>query len=928
MTYLQKLKALDAKRNNGVHAERICSEITYLDAISKNENGKFDALIEKAADMLLSAAEKDGVITKEAAKKAEESLMPLQPEAKKYTELFISHAHIDMNWMWGYNETAAVTYDTFRTVLDLMREFPDMTFGQSQASTYEIVEKYCPELLPEIKQRIKEGRWEVTAAEWVEPDKNMPDGESLTRQILQSRKYLSKLLDISPDSLNINFVPDTFGHNANVPEILSDAGVKYMYHCRGHEGPCVYRYASPSGKSVLVYREYAWYNGEISPFKFEIVPQFCANEKVNTYLCVFGVGDHGGGPSRRDIDRIEEYRSWPLTPVIRFGTFREFFSVLENSGNEYPVYDTERNFLFTGCYTTQTRIKMANRIAETRLNETEALSAMASVMAGAPAEPDRLDRAWRNVLFNHFHDILPGSGTVETREFALGRFQEAMADINVYGNVCMRRISEATDTSSIPFTKTPETTSEGGGAGYLQAQNTHYRYTAAERGNGPVRAFQLFNTTGKDRDEYTEITVWDYGYGFDNAEMTDADGNNVPFAVLNGGTGYWGHVYSTLLVKASVKAFGYTTLILRQRDEDGHKTLRPQVYEYVDKHINDAPFILENELIRAVFDKKTCRLTSLINKKTGTGLISSPSCYFKYTDENPLYGMTSWRVGPYMKVRDVNAENDVKYTYYNVHPLYSRLSYEVRFGTSELNCTVTLKKDSPTLEFDVRADWSEAAVRGQKVPQLSFCVPVGYDNGGKFTADIPYGIIKRNELAHDIPALSYICADNGENSAALFTDSKYGYRYYGKEMSVTLIRSAYDPDPYPERGIHDIRIGVAVSEPDRIKDISAAFCRPLAFLSATKHGGSLPLRSSLFETEGDVRVSCVKQAEDKDGIAVRIYDTEGKDQKVRLTFRTPVKAAFITRSDEKEPAPAETDGCRVMLAVSAYSVTTAVIRFK
>lgn len=926
MTYLQKLKKLDNYRNNGVHAERICSEITYLDAISKNENGKYNDLIEKAADTLLSSIEKDGVITKEAAKSVEDSLMVLQPEAKKYTELFISHAHIDMNWMWGYNETAAITADTFRTVLDLMRDFPDMTFGQSQASTYEIIDKYAPELLPEIKQRIKEGRWEVTAAEWVEPDKNMPDGESLTRQILQSRKYLSKLLDIAPESLNIDFVPDTFGHNINVPEILSCMGVKYMYHCRGHEGPCVYRYQSPSGKSVLVYREYAWYNGEISPFKFELVPQFCKNEKVNTYLCVFGIGDHGGGPSRRDIERIEEYKSWPLAPIIRFGTFREFFDVLEKSGNEYPVYDTERNFLFTGCYTTQTRIKMANRIAETRLNETEALSSMASVMASAPCEPDRLDKAWRNVLFNHFHDILPGSGTVETREFALGRFQEAMADINIYGNLSARRISEATDTSEIPFVEAAETTSEGGGAGYLQSQNTHYRYTAAERGNGPVRAFQLFNTTGKDRDEYTEITVWDYTEGFESAEMTDVDGNEVPFAVLNSGNGYWGHRFSTLLTKAAIPAYGYTTLILKQRDEDGHKVLHPQVYEYVDNFINDDPFVLENDVIRAVFDKKSCEVISLVNKKTGKAVISKPSCYFKYAAENPLFGMTSWRVGPYMNECDLNAEHGVKYTYYSIQPLYTRLSYELKFGMSNLTCNITLKKDSPTLEFETRIDWSEAAVRGQKIPQISFSVPVDEDNG-VFSSDIPYGIIKRAPIAHDIPALSYVCADNGCDSVALMTDSKYGYRYSEKELSVTLIRSAYDPDPYPERGIHDIRIGVSVCTPDMAKDISTSFCRPLAFLSATKHKGTLPLKGSLMSVDGDVRVSCVKAAEDGNGIAVRLYDTTGGEKTATLSFCKPVKSAELCGSDEKVIEKSAHNGNKVKIKVPAYATVTVKIKF-
>ena len=927
MTYLQKLKTLDNYRANGVHAERICSEMTYLDGLSRINGGKFDNLIEQAADLLLSDIAENGVMTKAASKRAEELLMVLQPEAKKYTQLFISHAHIDMNWMWGYNETAAVTVDTFRTVLDLMKDFPDMTFGQSQASTYEIIEKYCPEMLPEIKERIKEGRWEVTAAEWVEPDKNMPDGESLTRQLLQSRKYLSKLLDIPADSLNIDFVPDTFGHNINVPEILADMGVKYMYHCRGHEGPCIYRYASPSGKSVLTYREHAWYNGEISPFKFEIVPLFCEKEKVNTYLCVFGIGDHGGGPSRRDIERIEEYKTWPLAPVIRFGTFREYFDILEKSGLDFPVYDTERNFLFTGCYTTQTRIKMANRISEARLNDTEALSAAASLLTDAPKEPDRLDRAWRNTLFNHFHDILPGSGTVETREFALGRFQEAMADMNIYSNLSMRRISDATDTSSIPFTETAETVSEGGGAGYLQSQNTHFRFTAKERGNGPVRAIQLFNTTGLDREEYTEIIVWDYTNGFADAVITDADGAELPFCVMNEGNGYWGHRFATLMVKVSVPAFGYTTVILKPREQDGHKSVIPHVFEYTDDYINDEPLYMENDIVKAVFEKKSCRLISFINKKTGKDLIKEPSCYFRYADENPVYAMTSWRTGPYMTVRDLNAECGVRFTALATHPLYCRIVYDMNFGASKLACTVTLKKDSPVLEFSTSIDWAETAVHGQKIPQISFVVPVGYDNGGTFTSDIPYGVIKRNQTAHDIPALSYVCADNGSDSVMLVTDSKYGYRYYDKTMSVTLVRSAYNPDPYPDRGVHDIRIGVVVCEPEQAKFISKAFCTPIPFQSLTKHKGTLPLKAAAVKAEGGAVVSCVKNSEDGEGIAVRLYDTDGVDRKETLTFCKTPTDAYICTSGEVKQEKADISGNSVKVDVPKYGTVTVVIYF-
>ena len=132
--------------------------------LSKHREGKYDTIIERAADLLLEYAENDGAITKGAMLAAEQALAPLKDAAKSLKEIFVAHAHIDMNWQWGYNETASLTVDTFRTMLTLMREYPDFTFAQSQASTYEIVEKYAPEMLDEIRQRVKEGRWEVNAA--------------------------------------------------------------------------------------------------------------------------------------------------------------------------------------------------------------------------------------------------------------------------------------------------------------------------------------------------------------------------------------------------------------------------------------------------------------------------------------------------------------------------------------------------------------------------------------------------------------------------------------------------------------------------------------------------------------------------------------------------------------------------------------------
>ena len=246
------------KKSAGYWSNRIISQLEYAIKLSEVNGGKFDGLIETVIAYIREKFLQDDTVTRETAVEAEKKLAVLEQDAKRYKVVCAAHAHIDMNWMWGYAETVAITLDTFRTMLNIMEEYPDYKFSQSQASVYKIVEEYDPDMLGEIKKRIKEGRWEVTASTWVETDKNMPTGESLSRHILYTKRYLSKLLDIKPETLNLDFEPDTFGHSQNVPEILCSGGIKYYYFCRGYEGHYHFRCKAPSGSSVLVYREPHW----------------------------------------------------------------------------------------------------------------------------------------------------------------------------------------------------------------------------------------------------------------------------------------------------------------------------------------------------------------------------------------------------------------------------------------------------------------------------------------------------------------------------------------------------------------------------------------------------------------------------------------------------------------------------------------------
>ncbi len=936
MTLYDKLASLKGRANQSAWAVRIASELGYAAGVSTAQGHQYDALIEKTADYVLDAMTQDGgVITKATAQTAEEMLQPLAADAKSYRVHCVSHAHIDMNWQWGFQETASVTVDTFRTVLDLMKEYPTLTFAQSQASTYEIVEEFSPEMLDEIRQRIHEGRWEVSASTWVELDKNMPNGESMARHLLYTRRYLSRLLDIPAESLNLDFEPDTFGHNITVPEICQRGGVKYYYHCRGNgEADNAYRWRARSGAEVLVWREPKWYNYTIDPSMFDDVPQLCEKMGMRDYLSVYGVGDHGGGPTRRDVDRLITLNSWPIMPTIMFSTYARFFAELEKVRDTLPVQEGEKNFVFTGCYTSQSRIKMANRIGEDRMYESEFLGTAAHVLAGGPRYNQSFEKAWRGLLFNHFHDILPGSGVIDTREYAMGQFQRSMAAIDTNANNAMRHLAEVIDTSSISgLGLDGDSISAGAGIGYMTNQDSHYCLPRAERGVGKKRVFHFFNPTCYDFDGVSDLTVWDWNYDVARAQIAAADGNLTPFKLIMNGAHYWGHHLKQLAVRIRVPAMGYATYTLDVRGIEGNN-ITPLVYERTDRFTDD-DLVMENSRLRAVFDHATMQLISLVDKATGTDVVALPSANFRLITENTIHHMTSWRVGEYMTVQNLNETVNVHLNLAetSLGGVRQWIKYDLPFGQrSHLTVGIRLDENSSMLEFDLRVDFHEVGSPAG-IPQLNFSFPVGY-GVANYRYDVPFGTIDRAPIAHDVPANSFAAAipaqGESDRTVMVVTDSKYGFRGVNNEISVDLIRASYDPDPYPEYGKHTIRLGVGVAEGTANKSLyrlAAAFVHPIAACATRGGKGTLPLNGQFIRVEGDVNITCVKTAEDTDGVIIRLFGTEGEATDCILTFAKPLAAAAETDINEHTLGALPFEGNTLTVHVEPFTVKTLLLRF-
>lgn len=915
---------------------RILGELAFALKLSPAPGGRYDGEISAALGVLEKSLDGQGVLTRDSCAGAEREILPLENAAKEYTLLCASHAHIDMNWMWGWQETVAVTLATFRTILAMMEEYPGFTFSQSQAAVYRIVEKYDPELMPAIIARIREGRWEVTASAWVESDKNMPCAESLLRQIRYTRDYLASVWKLDPAPFCIDFSPDTFGHSANIPEIDAYGGIKYMYHCRGFaELHSLYRWRAPSGNELLCYCEPFWYNSGITPDIALSVPELSARAGgLKTGLVVYGVGDHGGGPTRRDIEAILEMAAWPVFPQVRFGTFSAFFRAAETVREKLPVVEREINFFGTGCYSTQSRIKLGNRRAETALLDAEGFDALAFLLSGKRYDPARLEEAWRGVLFTHFHDILTGSCVRDSREHAMGLFAEAQAVAGTVREKASRTLAELIDTSAIQPDAVKDSQSEGAGAGY--GLDFFDGVPNPERGRGRVRIYHIFNPSAHARRSVVECTVWDWTWDPRRAELRDYRGKPVPFQLLDKEPKkYWDHHYIRFLAAPEVPAFGYTTVVFSEAP-----VWKDYPFFYVRPFprtdlVHD-PAVLENETLRAEFDPGSGALRSLRNKLTGREQLGAGQQAGLVINWAAKETNNAWLIGRYLESEPVNYTtrlwpftgfHEGQFSQENQHqeevknPLRRGLLIEQEVLGSKIKTIVSLDQGACSLAYQFFITWNESEAMHDRVPVLCFEFPL---NGkpDSYQSDVPGGVQLREGGNHDIPGLHYTAAVYGTRALALVTDSKYGYRGCGETLSATFINTAGNPDPFPERGEHLVKLWIHAgsSEPKALVEAAEDLCHGMSVISGGSHAGTWAPEQELLRLDGKSAVlsSVGLTAEGK--LLVRLCETSGREDTALLTLPVEIKAAELVDLDGRSLGAVEVQGKTARVTVPASRI--------
>ncbi len=326
----------------------------------------------------------------------------------------LCNAHIDPVWLWQWKEGAAEAVSTFRCAAEFCEEFDGFVFNHNEAVLYEWIEEYEPDLFKRIQKLVKDGRWKIMGGWYLQPDCVMLTGESFLRQIELGHSYFKEKFGVIPDTA-INF--DPFGHTRGLVQILSKTGYKNYVFMRpaGEEGDFLWKGFNDS--QVFAHRLWGCYNSRKGQATNKIKDYIKQHEDVEIGLCLWGVGNHGGGPSRKDIMDIAEYVKEQTNVEVFHSDLDTYFNEIKK--DDLPVVEQSLMHCMVGCYTSMVRVKQAHRRLENSIAVAEKIMTSANMAKGMTFDSAELDKAKKNLAFAQFHDSLPGSGIKPVEEEAV-----------------------------------------------------------------------------------------------------------------------------------------------------------------------------------------------------------------------------------------------------------------------------------------------------------------------------------------------------------------------------------------------------------------------------------------------------------------------------------------------------------------------------
>ncbi|MBQ4349716.1 MAG: alpha-mannosidase [Clostridia bacterium] len=760
----------------------------------------------------------------------------------------IGNAHLDPVWLWQWYEGYAEVKATFRSALDRMKEFPDYKFTSACAAYYEWVRDSDPAMFDEIRERVKEGRWCVTGGWYIQPDCNIPSGESFARHALVSQRFFRREFG---KTAKTGYNVDSFGHNGSLPMILSESGMDaYVFMRPGpHEKPeipdALFRWESADGSSVPTYRIPIQYNFNLACFdNFEKVRNMAVEHDM---MAFYGVGNHGGGPTIRLLEKMEN----ELGEEYVYSTPDEYFDAVR--GREMPVVREDLQFHAKGCYSACSMIKKNNRKSESMLYAAENLTSLSRALAGTAWPAEEFERAWKNTLFNQFHDIMGGCSIRDAYDNAAITHGETQAIADRAINFACQQISWNIDTiGDAPFR--PD--KPGWGAGWTN-EGVGTPIVVFNPHPWPVtRAF---------------VTVHDLP-----KRLTDEEGHPILCQPVraprtNGRNDKW-----EIGFLVNLPPLGYRTLRAFYQGE-------PDEFENT---LGAGEDFIENEYLRLTFDPATGELVSIYHKGTEREYLAAPT-RTELIDETDS---DTWAHGirEFKKVTDTFADGEIRLL--ESGPARAAMRTYTRGANTVVRRDYSLLPGRDTIYVKTQVDFREHH------RMLKFRLPVKAGDPRAY-CEIPFGWIERptdgtEQVCHRWTAL---LGGDGEGLAML-NDSKYSFDADGSTLSLTVLRGAIWADhfgtrddlcEYMDQGIHEFTYAICLADEGhfahltrRAAELNAA---PFAVLE-TFHKGSLPTSyAGIGALPDNIVVTAVKKHEDSDAVVIRACECEGRDTEAEFT---------------------------------------------
>ena len=774
----------------------------------------------------------------------------------------IGNAHLDPVWMWRWQEGFAEIKATFKSALDRMNEFDDFKFTSACACYYQWVEKNAPDMFDEICRRVKEGRWEIAGGWYIQPDCNIPSGESFARQGLYSQRYFrEKFGKIAKTGYNV----DSFGHNGNLPQILKKSGMDYYVFSRPgtHEKNLpqdVFWWESQDGSQVLASRIPYAYCTRGDDIEHINKVYGLANEQNLDRLCFYGVGNHGGEATVQALNDIHNMQQFKDGDLI-FASTRDYFSDVSNK--DFPVVRDELQYHGRGCYSAYTKIKRDNRRCETSILTAEKMACLTHCMLSDKYPMPKIKKAWKDIMFNQFHDILCGCSIKSAYEDAAYLHGEAMTIAQEVTNFACQRLSWRIDTI--------------GGSKYAATKGgKNYTLWMQDSIGTPM---VLFNPLSWDITVPVQLRTEIMG-------LCDGDRNDIQYQTIRAERSNNNDQMDSIFM-AKIPAMGYSVY---------HMFLKGDKNEYANMLIaNDC--LLENEYIRIEFNEVTGAIKQVFDKEnkcnicidSAIGVLmdeTNADTWGHDTTEREFYRTSIEKfdieVGRFSKPMFKLMENG---------PVRAMIQVTTVFGKSELIQKFYLYKSEKKVRVRARVNFFEK----HKMLKLRFGTDI---KNTKVMCEIPYGFKEIPQDGSEEPCHSWMAMHNDNNGFAIINDSKYGCSATEKYMDLTIVRGAIFTDhwgdrdetcEYMDQGTHDFEYEITP-----YKSVTQCTCdgyelnNPPVGIMETFHEGTLPeMMRNCIISEENIILTVLKRAEDNDGYVLRLYECAGidtKDVTVQLPF--------------------------------------------